>query len=78
MTNKTKVDDDLAEVLDADFDSYVLNPWTWVDPDGGTPHYVFILPRLCASRSIYFSSNIPSKHKDQMELYGRVQNRICK
>lgn len=44
MTNKTKVDDDLAEVLDADFDSYVLNPWTWVDPDGGTPHYVFILP----------------------------------
>jgi hypothetical protein len=41
MTNKTKVDDDLAEVLDADFDSYVLNPWTWVDPDGGTPHYGF-------------------------------------
>ncbi|CAG2187372.1 unnamed protein product [Mytilus edulis] len=44
MSNITKVVDRYVEVFDADQDSYVLHPWTWLDPQGGTPHYVFILP----------------------------------
>lgn len=38
--------DNYVELQDADFDSYVTNPWTWLDPDGGTPTYVFLLPPI--------------------------------
>ena len=38
--------DNYIELQDADFDSYVVNPWTWIDPVGGTPKYVYILPPI--------------------------------
>ena len=40
------IEDNYIEHSHNDFDTYVLNPWTWTDSDSYNPVYVFVVPPL--------------------------------